>query len=143
MTISHNTEEKRRLRSQKKAERMRMMIFTGSEAIVKRNRARAGPYAVKAQPKNESAVMLNRVDWSDSTEHFWKLSSNVRKIYKSTKILQEINRTIFSNAIVNTFIIKLAVRSIMFYHFNLLFYTIVDCSRGSMVKAKYIGLVIT
>ena len=62
MTISHNTEEKRRLRSQKKAERMRMMIFTGSEAIVKRNSARAGPYAVKAQPKNESAVMLNRVE---------------------------------------------------------------------------------
>ena len=42
-TIFHNIEDRRRLRSQKKAERMRMMIFTGSEAIVKRNRASAGP----------------------------------------------------------------------------------------------------
>ena len=37
----------------------------------------------------------SHVEPSYSTEHFWKLSSNVRKIYKSTKILQEINRTIF------------------------------------------------
>ena len=42
-TISHNTEESSRLRSQKKAERMRMMILTGSEAMVKRNRDSAGP----------------------------------------------------------------------------------------------------
>ena len=44
--------DSRRLRSQKKAERMRMMILTGSEEIVKRNRANGVPYAVKAHPKN-------------------------------------------------------------------------------------------
>ena len=45
-------EDNNRLRSQKKAERMRMMILTGSEAMVMRNRERAGPYAVRAHPKN-------------------------------------------------------------------------------------------
>ena len=42
-TIFHNIEDRRRLRSQKKAERMRMMILTGSEAIVIVNRAAGGP----------------------------------------------------------------------------------------------------
>ena len=42
-TIFHNIEENNRLRSQKKAERIRIMILTGSEAIVIRNKERGGP----------------------------------------------------------------------------------------------------
>ena len=57
-TIFHRMEDNNRLRSQKKAERMRMMILTGSEAMVMRNRERAGPYAVRAHPKNVKAVMM-------------------------------------------------------------------------------------
>ena len=59
-----------------------MMIFTGSDAMVNRNRDSAGPYAVKAQPKNAKEVMLNSFF---STEHFWKLSSNVIKIIQKHK----------------------------------------------------------
>ena len=44
--------DNRRLRSQKKAERMRMMILTGSEEMVRRNSAKGVPYAVNAHPKN-------------------------------------------------------------------------------------------
>ena len=40
--------ESRRLRSQKEAERIRMMILTGFEEIVKRNRANGVLYAVNA-----------------------------------------------------------------------------------------------
>ena len=42
-TIFHNIEDNSRLRSQKKAERMRMMILTGSEAMVMVNMAAGGP----------------------------------------------------------------------------------------------------
>ena len=42
-TIFHNIEDNSRLRSQKKAERMRMMILTGSDAMVIVNRAAGGP----------------------------------------------------------------------------------------------------
>ena len=42
-TIFHNIEDNSRLRSQKKAERMRMMILTGSDAMVIVKRAAGGP----------------------------------------------------------------------------------------------------
>ena len=42
-TIFHSIEDRSRLRSQKKAERMRMMILTGSEAMVIVKRAAGGP----------------------------------------------------------------------------------------------------
>ena len=58
-TIFHKIDEHSRLKSQKNADRMRIMILTGSDAIVRRNNERAGPYAVKAQPKNVNAVILN------------------------------------------------------------------------------------
>ena len=57
-TIFHRIEDNNKLKSQKKAERMRIIILTGSDAIVMRNKDRAGPYAVRAQPKNVKAVIL-------------------------------------------------------------------------------------
>ena len=56
-TAVHRIAEKRRLRSQKKAERMRMMILTGSEEMVRRKRASGVPYAVRAHPKNVYTVI--------------------------------------------------------------------------------------
>lgn len=37
---------------------MRKMTLSGSRAMVNRNRAMAGPKAMKVQPKNTDAVML-------------------------------------------------------------------------------------
>ena len=50
--------DKSRLRSQKNAESIRMMILTGSEEMVRRNRAKGVPYAVRAHPKNVKAVII-------------------------------------------------------------------------------------
>jgi len=45
--------------SQKKAAAMRIMIRTGSLAIVKTNRAKGGPKAMKVQPKNSGNVIFS------------------------------------------------------------------------------------
>ena len=42
-TIFHKIDDINKLSSQKKAERIRMIILTGSDAMVMRNRERAGP----------------------------------------------------------------------------------------------------
>ena len=43
VTTDQRMADSRRERSQKKAERMRIIILTGSDAIVMRNKDRAGP----------------------------------------------------------------------------------------------------
>ena len=77
------------------------------------------------------------------TGTFLETSIKCKKNIQKHKNITRDHKNYFLNAIVNTFVIKLAVRSIMIYVFNLLFYRIVDCNRGSMVKAKYMRLVIT
>ena len=56
--IFHNIEDNRRLRSQKKADNIKMIILTGSDAIVIMKSDSGGPYAVRAQPKKVNAVIV-------------------------------------------------------------------------------------
>lgn len=44
-----------------------MMILSGSLTIVKTNRAKAGPNAMKAQPKNTARVILGRAPSSSQS----------------------------------------------------------------------------
>ena len=79
VTTNQSTEDSKRLSSQKKAERMRMIIFTGSDAIVNRKRDRAGPYAVRAHPKNERTVIV-LARYKPSANYHQMLE----KLYKNT-----------------------------------------------------------
>ncbi len=56
-TANQSRDERRRARSQKKAERMRTMTRTGSLTTVKTKSAKGGPKAVRAQPKKVHAVI--------------------------------------------------------------------------------------
>lgn len=58
--MNHHMEDRTRERSQKKEAAIRMMMRTGSWAMVKMKRTNGGPKARKVQPKNSAIVILSK-----------------------------------------------------------------------------------